>query len=119
MAEERFIPFDGAYGAYFHDFDLNGSKDLFTYAYFSRLSIGNGAMVRYHSDVKGANRVSTTPDALSGRWLVSDCADVDGDGDMDVILGNVSYGPGMFSDAESDRWINGGRLALFLENRAR
>jgi len=119
FTETLMIPFDGAYGAYLGDFDLDGSADLFTHAYFSRLSLGNAAMVRYHRDVKGANHVSTIPQALSGRWLVSDCADVDGDGDLDILLGNVSYGPGAVSEAESERWINGGRLAVYLENLAR
>ena len=117
--EDRFIPFDGAYGAIHADFDLDGTDDLFTYAYFARLSLGTAAMIRFHRDVNGANTVSTTPDALSGRWLPSDCADIDHDGDLDLLLGNVSYGPGMFTDAESERWITGGRLALFLENQAR
>jgi hypothetical protein len=57
--------------------------------------------------------------ALEGRWLVSDAADVDGDGDVDVILGNVSIGPGMISDAQAERWMQSGYQALLLVNTTR
>jgi hypothetical protein len=56
---------------------------------------------------------------LEGRWLVSDAADVDGDGDVDVILGNVSIGPGMISDAQAERWMQSGYQALLLVNTTR
>ena len=30
---------------------------------------------------------------ISGRWLTMDAGDVDGDGDIDLALGNYTYGP--------------------------
>ena len=54
-----------------------------------------------------------------GRWLVSDCADVDHDGDLDLLLGNVSIGPGRITDQESAGWMNGKVAALLLVNTTR
>jgi hypothetical protein len=65
------------------------------------------------------NGIWTVARSDKGRWLVSDAADADGDGDIDVILGNVSIGPGLVTDQQAQVWMSSGAQALFLRNNTR
>jgi hypothetical protein len=115
-----FERFDGAYGIHVRDFDLNGRVDQLSFSYFPRLTGKPTDLVRYVANSTSHQQgVWDIEGALEGRWLVSDAADVDGDGDVDVILGNVSIGPGMISDAQAERWMQSGYQALLLVNTTR
>jgi hypothetical protein len=119
-AQISFDRFDGAYGVHVRDFDLNGQVDQLSFSYFPRLTGMPTDLVRYVANSKSYQQgVWDVKGALEGRWLVSDAADVDGDGDIDVILGNVSIGPGMISDAQAERWMQSGYQALLLMNTTR
>lgn len=117
--EVLFIPMDGAYGAFLQDFDLDGKLDLFTHSYFPNMEYGAAALVQMHHDVRGDRSTSSVVDALSGRWLTSTVADIDGDGDVDIILGNVSMGPGQIPAEVSGAWFSGERAALILVNQTK
>ena len=115
-----FDRFDGAYGAIVADFDLNGKHDMLSFSYFPRLTGLPTDVVRYTRDqTTFRDGVWTIPESLQGRWLVSDAADVDADGDVDVLLGNVSIGPGAVTDEQTDQWMSSGYQALFLKNRTK
>lgn len=111
---------DGAYGAWMADFSGDSQLDLLSYSYFPRFDRGDYDLVRFDQDVLSPNPTSwRVPGASAGRWLVSDMADIDADGDLDIILGNVSIGPGTVPDDVATRWTSGGVLALILRNTAR
>ncbi|MBU3699998.1 MAG: hypothetical protein FGM33_08330 [Candidatus Kapabacteria bacterium] len=111
---------DGAYGAIARDFDRNGSLDLLSYSYFPRLDRGDYDLLRFDSEAFGTGSSTwSVPRAEVGRWLVSDVADIDGDGDVDVALGNVSIGPGRITDEQSEGWRRGRVRAIFLRNTTR
>ena len=115
-----FDRFDGAYRAIIADFDLNGKCDMISYSYFPRITGLASDMIRYCRDeATFVNGVWSIPEALRGRWLVSDAADVDGDGDLDVLLGNVSIGPGAVTEEQTEQWMSSGYQALFLKNRTK
>lgn len=122
MRYERmsFDRFDGAYGALAHDYDRNGRTDVLTFSYFPRLTGASSDVIRYVSDgMTSDNGIWTVARSDKGRWLVSDAADADGDGDIDVILGNVSIGPGLVTDQQAQVWMSSGAQALFLRNNTR
>lgn len=112
-----FDRFDGAYGALTRDFDLDGTCDMLSFSYFPLITGSPTDIVRYTADAVtfrlGAWSVAG---AERGRWLVSDVADVDGDGDVDVLLGNVSIGPGAVTEEQTQQWMTSGYQALFLKN---
>jgi hypothetical protein len=53
------------------------------------------------------------------RVLHLDVADVDNDGDLDVVLGNVSIGPGIVPDDQAVTWTSSGVIAVILRNMTR
>lgn len=111
---------DGAYGAMVRDFDLDGQQDLLAYSYFPRLERGSHDFIRLETSAFTQRmKTWTLPMADQGRWLPSDLADIDGDGDVDVVLGNVSIGPGRITDDQSAGWREGRLRALVLVNTTR
>jgi hypothetical protein len=87
-----FYPINGCYKAVARDFDGDGDLDLATIAFFADYkhqpeegfvyleNQGNGEFVPY-----------SIPGTEVGRWLTMDAADLDGDGRMDIVLGNFSF----------------------------
>lgn len=115
-----FERFDGAYGVIPRDFDANGSIDYLSFSYFPRFTGAATDFVRYSSgEFNATSGVWSVPGADAGRWLVSDAADIDRDGDIDVLLGNVSIGPGAVTDAQAESWMRPGVQALYLINQTR
>jgi len=111
-----FVPMDGAYGADLRDFDGDGDNDLFVLAYFARFDDGPGATLRIYENQLGKWSASTTREAMLGRWMTYDVGDLDNDGDEDVVLGNVSLGPGIASEELTNSWVAAGRTFLVLRN---
>lgn len=118
--QTSFLQLDGAYGAYYRDFNNDKSIDLLAFSYFPRLTRGTIDIIRLYENVLDNGKgLWTIPCAGEGRWLVSDMADIDADGDLDVILGNVSLGPSAVSEQQAERWRLSGYQALLLRNTTR
>jgi hypothetical protein len=118
--QTMFQRLDGAYGAWLADFSGDGKDDLFSFSYFPRFDRGDYDLVRFDQDVFTTSNTSWRVSGASlGRWLVSDVADVDNDGDLDVVLGNVSIGPGIVPDDQAVTWTSSGAIAVILRNTTR
>lgn len=108
---------DGAYGALLEDFSADGIPDLFSFSYFPRFDRGDIDLVRFDQDVLTQQHTTwSVQGASQGRWLVSHIADIDHDGDLDIVLGNVSIGPGIVPDDVATRWTSSGVLGVILRN---
>ncbi|MBP7092724.1 MAG: VCBS repeat-containing protein [Candidatus Kapabacteria bacterium] len=115
--QRSFQHLDGAYGAFVRDFDSDGTQDMLSFSFFPRLDRSDVDLIRFDFNVGRANMNTwRVAHAADGRWLASDIADADGDGDLDVLLGNVSMGPGRIPNTVQDRWMSGGVVALYLKN---
>ena len=114
-----FLPMNGAYGAYMVDFDLDGDNDILARGYFPPAPAPAHDLVRFYEKTTTGWKLSTLPQATLGRWLVGTSGDVDGDGDIDILLGNVSMGPGVSANSDMDVWTKPSNSVLLLRNRTR
>ena len=118
FVQQYFYPVNGCYKAIVKDFDLDGDEDMLTISFFGDYGLQPQEGLLYFENQGGINyTVYTLPASRLGHWICMDAGDIDGDGDIDVVLGNFSQGPANFPGMGS-QWRNGPGFIL-LENNTR
>ena len=116
--EEKFFwPQNGAFGALPEDFDGDGDIDIIAISYFPNYANTPSECLVYlenQGDLKFA--ASTFSNNTSGRWLVLDKGDIDGDGDIDVVLGAFNEFQGQRPQKIQKIWENEGTSIMILKN---
>jgi hypothetical protein len=110
-AEKWFYPVHGATKTIVKDFDNDGDPDMAMIAFFS--DRGGGESFLYFENTGNMKFQVKDQGVPEGLWLVMEADDMEGDGDMDIILGNFQFGPE--KDALPTRRIK----ALVLRNETR
>ncbi|WP_214653023.1 FG-GAP repeat domain-containing protein [Mucilaginibacter segetis] len=89
-----FYHINGASKVMAADFDNDGDMDLVAIAFFPDFVDHPTEAVNYFDQTStGKFKVHQLPVNKLGRWIAMEVADVDGDGDQDIVLGNFSiYG---------------------------
>ncbi len=87
--QSYFYPMFGASKAMAADFDLDGDLDIAAISFFTdpKQKPHEGFLLL---DNQGNNqfKIATFPEAKQGKWMVMDVADMDQDGDADILLGS-------------------------------
>ncbi|MBL6765726.1 MAG: VCBS repeat-containing protein [Verrucomicrobiae bacterium] len=114
-----FFQFPGAYQARALDHDLDGDMDIAAVSLTpagSSTSAYNFALLE--NDGSLGFRVLTKEGTLDGRWMTMDVADLEGDGDADIVLGSVLNVPGKVPPEMWRRWQLKPVSAMVLRNLA-
>lgn len=105
--QQYFYPINGCYKAIAKDFDGDGDLDIATIAFFAdyKHQPEEGFVYLKNESSHAANQHSFLFKPYSieatkyGRWLTMDAGDIDGDGKIDLVLGNFSIAPSMFKSS--------------------
>ncbi|MEO6814503.1 MAG: VCBS repeat-containing protein [Ginsengibacter sp.] len=98
--QKFFYPINGCYKAMARDFDGDGDLDIATISFFPDYRNQPLESFVYLKNNGNLNfQPYTFPQANMGRWITMDAGDIDGDGKIDIILGNLSIGPVLMKHA--------------------
>ncbi len=93
MEQSYFYPINGCYKALARDYDGDGDVDMAAISYFADYAAQPEESFVYFENMGTTFQPRSLKEAAVGRWLTMDAGDLDGDGDIDLVLGNFFMGP--------------------------
>ncbi|MGB7395061.1 MAG: FG-GAP-like repeat-containing protein [Pricia sp.] len=118
--EKFFYPVNGATRLVARDFDQDGDMDFGVLSTFPDYSRKPELSFIYLENKNPENfnfKPYTFQDSKLARWFLMDAADVDNDGDDDIILSAFSYGFTPVPKNVSELWKSSDVDVMILENR--
>ena len=111
-----FHPMYGASEAVARDFDGDGDIDVAAVSFFPDFKTHYEDGFIYFENSNNKFFPHTTDFAKSGRWLKIEAADIDKDGDEDLLLGALDFRP-MVPDSIYQHWMDDKTAVLILRNK--
>jgi hypothetical protein len=122
FAERFFFPLYGAYGVKAADFDKDGDLDLALISFFPDYDRApDEGFVYLRNDGGWRFQPFVMEHSQQGRWIVLDAGDIDGDKDVDIVMGSFVRGPRTIKipTALERQWETQRLSVLLLENTLR
>ncbi|MEL6699502.1 MAG: VCBS repeat-containing protein [Bacteroidota bacterium] len=117
--EDWFYPLPGAYKAIPADFDMDGDLDFAAISFFpDYLNHPKAGFHLLENQGDFTFKAATFEEADLGRWLTLDAGDMDQDGDLDLVLGSLTF-EAPAQPAYVDLWVKNGIPFVVLENQSR
>lgn len=96
FTQKYFYSINGCYKAIARDFDNDGDLDIATIAFFADYKLHpEEGFVYLRNDGNYSFKPYSMEAIKNGRWLTMDAGDIDGDGKIDLVLGNFSVVPSL------------------------
>lgn len=114
--EALFYPYQGAYKAIPADFDQDGDLDMAAISFFPDFARQESGFLYLENQGDGQFSPKTFAQSSMGRWISMDAADVDQDGDLDIVLGSLAFEV-VPDQGELARWVENGIPFVLLNNQ--
>jgi hypothetical protein len=114
--ESWFYNMHGASQATARDFDDDGDLDIVAISFFPDFARSSREGFLYFENKDGSFFPQTIPLANAGRWLTMETADIDLDGDTDVLLGALDFNDGVPAPLVEE-WKRGNVTMMVLRNQ--
>ena len=115
--QQAFYPQNGATKVMLADLDTDGDQDMLSIALFPDVANRPAEGLIYFNNTGKAFNQRSIPVNHLGRWSVMDIADIEGDGDLDVVLG--SHAVAKFPAGGFDPAWKTAKGILILRNKKR
>lgn len=118
FTEKEFFPMHGASQVLTADFDGDGDRDMMAIAFFPDFHQQYRNDVLYFENEGGHFTPKRVRGSEHGRWLTMTKADIDADGDDDVLIGALNF-RGTVPSELFQTWKKNGPQLLLLRNKLR
>lgn len=116
--ESYFYPLNGAFKCMAADFDGDGDLDIAAISFFPDYDKSPEESFVFLENQGGLKfKAHTFPESFRGRWMTMDVGDLDGDGDLDIVLGGAYKVPFKTPESFVERWKKDGPSVLILRNQ--